>query len=66
MTDFNTEDGLDLFDELNSLYEEELENEQSAGGADALRRHVVRDRPGQSVLGGLVHSAYLLCIFNMM
>ncbi|MCR5200292.1 MAG: UvrD-helicase domain-containing protein [Saccharofermentans sp.] len=36
MTDFNTEDGLDLFDELNSLYEEELENEQSADGADAL------------------------------
>ncbi len=36
MTDFNTEDGLDLFDELNSLYEEELENEQGAGGALSL------------------------------
>ena len=33
---FNNEDGLDLFDELNSLYEDELTSNEPDRGTDAL------------------------------
>ena len=36
MTDFYNDDGLDLLDELNSLYEEELAQEQPVKSADSL------------------------------
>ena len=44
MTDFYNDDGLDLLDELNSLYEEELAQEQPAKSADSLLEDLNREQ----------------------